>query len=122
MWPDPQWADAMTARRYNPVVEMNDTSSQNTVTRPPNTSQFETLRVSSRALLKENFNESDPFNLPQGHPTIALTENQIYSVLRVVIDETARVFNDMLENMIYRASRLSLESFSAAKQSAKKTA
>ena len=59
-------------------------------------------------MLKEYFAKTDPVELLRGHATIALTEDQISSVLIVVADETARASYDMLENLVYRASRLIL--------------
>ena len=61
----------------------------------------------SRALIKEHFETSERFRLPPGHPVIAFTESQISAIMRVVADETARASYDMLENLVYRASRLS---------------
>ena len=101
-------ADALTAGRYNPIVEVEETSSLSTEPPPRNMGKPETLKVSSRSMLKEYFAKADPVELLRGHATIALTEDQISSVLRVVADETARASYDMLENLVYRASRLSL--------------
>ena len=64
----------------------------------------------SRALLKEHFETSERFRLPPGYPVVAFTESQISAIMRVVSDETARASYDMLENLVYRASRLSLAS------------
>ena len=64
----------------------------------------------SRALIKEHFENSERFRLPPGHPVVAFTESQISAVMRAVADETARASYDMLENLVYRASRLSLAS------------
>ena len=102
-------ADALTAGRYNPMVEVQETSSLSTEPPPRNVGKPEPLKVSSRSMLKEYFAKADPVELLRGHATIALTEDQISSVLRVVADETARASYDMLENLVYRASyRLSL--------------
>ena len=57
----------------------------------------------------------------RGHPTIALTEDQVSSVLRVVADETARASYDMLENLVYRASRLSLNTSVPGRRVSKKS-
>ena len=90
------------------MVEVEETSSLSTEPPPRNVGKPEPLKVSSRSMLKEYFAKADPVELLRGHATIALTEDQISSVLRVVADETARASYDMLENLVYRASRLSL--------------
>ena len=101
-------ADALTSGRYNPLIEVDKASSQSASLPPAPTGKPEPLKVSSRALLKEYFAKTEPVELLRGHSTIALTEDQISSVLRIVADETARASYDMLENLVYRASRLSL--------------
>ena len=46
--------------------------------------------------------------MPQGHPTIALNQEQIGHILRIVADETARASFEMLNSVVIRASQLSL--------------
>ena len=48
-----------------------------------------------------------PLRLSPGHPVIALNQEQIEAVLRVVADETAKASIDML-NVVEKASHLSL--------------
>ena len=93
------------------------------ITEPPPTriGKPRLLKMSSRALLKEYLSQADPVELLRGHATIALTEDQISIVLRVVADETARASYDMLENLVYRASRLSLDTPIPDKRAPKKT-
>ena len=73
----------------------------------------------SPAIIKEHFETSERFRLPPGHPVVAFTESQISAVMRVVADETARASYDMLENLVYRASRLSLASRPGGTKAAK---
>ena len=47
------------------------------------------LSIKSRDLIREYFAETRPINLPQGHPVIMFTQNQMSSVLLIVADETA---------------------------------
>ena len=56
---------------------------------------------SSRPIIKQYSSEVTPFSLPQGHPTIALNESQICSILRVVTNESARASFDMLNSVIH---------------------
>ena len=59
-------------------------------------------------MIKEHFEKRERFRLSRGHPIVAFTESQISTIMRVVADETARASYDMLEKLVYRASRLSL--------------
>ena len=79
------------------------------------------MRVSSRALIKEYFAQNETVNWIQGHPTIAFSQDQISSALRIVADETARASYDMLENLIQRASELRLDPKPSSKKAPKKT-
>ena len=79
------------------------------------------MRVSSRALIKEYFAQSETVNLIQGHPTIAFSQDQISSVLRIVADETARASYDMLANLKQRASELRLDPKPSSKKTPKRT-
>ena len=51
-------------------------------------SRFSDLSGRSRAILKAYFDKAAPIRLPVGHSTVALTEPQIYHLLRVLTDET----------------------------------
>ena len=113
--------DALTSGRYNPLIEVDKVSTQSASLPPDPTGKPEPLKVSSWALLKEYFAKTDPVELLRGHPTIALTEDQISSVLRVVADETSRASYDMLENLVYRASRLSLNTSVPGRRVSKKS-
>ena len=74
------------------------------------------LRTSGRALIKEFFSETEPFNLPKGHPVIAFTEDQISTVLKVVAEETARTTQDAMERLISQVSELSIAPGSSGAQ------
>ena len=59
----------------------------------------------SRAILKEYFDLASPIRLPVGHTTIALTEPQIYHLLRTLTDETLRQSFNTMERMVLDAVR-----------------
>ena len=59
----------------------------------------------SRAILKEYFNEATPVRFPVGHNTIALTEPQMYHLLRILTDETLRRSFTTMERMVIDAVR-----------------
>ena len=46
-----------------------------------------TLTVPGRALLKKYFSEAPPVRLPIGHRTLALSEPQVHTLLKVISDE-----------------------------------
>ena len=71
--------------------------------------EVKVLLPTSRALIKEHFQTNEPFNFPQGHPVIAFTEDQLSSLLKIVADETVRASQDMLEGIIQKTTRLTLE-------------
>ena len=74
------------------------------------------LSINSQELIRTYFEKTPSFNLPQGHPTIALNQEQIGHILRIVADETARASFEMLNSVVIRASQLSLcDSPSASK-------
>ena len=59
----------------------------------------------SRAILKENFDESPSTRFPVGQTTVTFTEPQVYHLLRVLTDETlGRSFSTM-ERMVIDAVR-----------------
>ena len=66
------------------------------------------LSNTSRAIINHYFEETSPIELPRGHPTIALSFDQMQSILRVVADESARASYAMMEDLIERARRLNL--------------
>ena len=59
----------------------------------------------SRAILKEYFDLASPIRLPVGHTTIALTEPQMYHLLRTLTDETLRQSLNTMERMVLDAVR-----------------
>ena len=75
------------------------------------------LRTSGRALIKEFFSESEPFNLPKGHPVIAFTEDQISAVSKVVAEKTARTTQDAMERLISQVNELNISPGSSGAQS-----
>ena len=59
----------------------------------------------SRAILKSYFLETDAFNSPRAHPTIAFIEPQVYHLLRVLSDETLNKSYATMERMVIDAVR-----------------
>ena len=68
------------------------------------------LSGTSRVIIKQCFTETNPICLDPGHPVIALNQDQITSILRIVADESARASFEMLSSVVERASRLNLGS------------
>ena len=68
------------------------------------------LSGTSRVIIKQCFTEVNPICLDPGHPVIALNQNQITSILRIVADESARASFEMLNSVVERASRLNFSS------------
>ena len=89
--------------------ESSDVESAFTTVGLPGVLKGQSLEPTSRALIKEHFQTKEPFNFPQGHPVIAFTEDQLSSVLKIVADETVRASQDMLEGIIQKTRRLTLE-------------
>ena len=83
-------AGALNRTTHCLLPETSDQSSVATPLNPPAGPRDVPLEGRSRALSKEYFAASEALRLPPGHPTIALTEGQISTMLRVVADETAR--------------------------------
>ena len=110
-------AQAITAKTKKPNFGISDSGS----TIGPTTMQGATkntgLRTSGRALIKEFFSETEPFNLPKGHPVIAFTEDQISAVLKVVAEETAKTTQDAMERLISQVNKLNISPGSSGAQS-----
>ena len=66
------------------------------------------LSITSREMIKKCFEGTTTFKLPQGHPVIALNQEQVNCILKAVADETARASFDMLNSVVTRASQLNL--------------
>ena len=103
-------ADALKTVPDCSLPVCSDQSSVATPFDPPPEPRDVPLGGRSRAVIKEHFENSERIRFPPGHPVVAFTESQISAVVRAVADETARASYDMLENLVYRASRLSLAS------------
>ena len=102
-------AEALNYKSRRNDNESSDGESMFTTVGLPETSRGQGLKSSSRALIKEHFQTNETFVLPQGHPVIAFTENQLSSVLKIVADEAVRASQDALEGIIQKTRRLSLE-------------
>ena len=107
-------AEALNPPAQYSLLVASDQSSDVATVKTPEEPKVRPLGGSSRALIKKYFGNNEPERLPPGHPVFAFTEGQLGSVLRVVADETARASYDMLENLVYRASRLSLSTKAGA--------
>ena len=101
-------ADALYAPANSNVFRVCDTTSNTSVDFPETTPRVAQLSASSRALIKEYFEEVTPVTLPAGHSTLALNEGQFSHVLKVVADEAVRSSLKTMESLIQQASRLSL--------------
>ena len=97
---------ALKARTNNHAAGVNDTDAAFLPVGLPSTSRNTLLGPSSRALIKEFFTNSEKFDFPKGHPTVAFTEDQISTVIKVVADETTRSIIGIMESLIQKASRL----------------
>ena len=102
-------AEALNYKSRRNDNESSDGGSMFTTVGLPETSKGQGLKSSSRALIKEHFQTNETFVLPQGHPVIAFTEDQLSSVLKIVADEAVRASQDALEGIIQKTRRLSLE-------------
>ena len=81
------------------------TSKGRTSKKQPEQDELPDLLGRSRAILKEYFEEASPIRLPVGHTTIALTEPQVYNLLRILTDETLRRSFTTTKRMVYDAVR-----------------
>ena len=68
------------------------------------------LSATSRVIIKQCFTETIPICLDPGHPVIALNQEQITSILRIVADGSARASFEILNIVVERASKLNLGS------------
>ena len=102
-------AQALNYKSRRNDNESSDGESMFTTVGLPETSRGQGLKSSSRALIKEHFQTNETFVLPQGHPVITFTENQLSSVLKIVADEAVGASQDPLERIIQKTRRLSLE-------------
>ena len=103
----------LQSRQLN--VESSDAESAFTTVGLPVVSRSQSLKPTSRALIKVHFQTNEHFNFPQGHPVIAFTEEQFSSVLKIVADETVKSSQDMLEGIIQQTRRLTLEATTSNK-------
>ena len=59
----------------------------------------------SRAILKQFFDETPPFSLPVGQPTVAFSEPQLYHLLKTLTNETLSQSFTTMEKMVLGAVR-----------------
>ena len=62
------------------------------------------MSVSGRTLLRRYFCEKDPIELPRGHHTIALTEDQMHTVLKTISDETILSSFHLMKSLLLQAT------------------
>ena len=55
----------------------------------------------SRAILEQFFDETPPFSLPVGHPTMAFSEPQLYHLLKTLTNETLSQSFTTMEKMVF---------------------
>ena len=84
------------------------TSTVYTVNPIPHSIGSKPLSSTSRAIIKQCFEETTPIELLKGHPTVS-TE-QISNILRIFVDEIAGASLEKLNCVVQRVSRLSLHS------------
>ena len=80
-------------------LEPEPSTSRGTGAQPPE------LSGRARAILKTYFDETNAFRLPPGQTTVTFSEPQVYHLLRVLTDETLRMFYSTMERMILDAVR-----------------
>ena len=85
-----------------------DSSNESRTPVPPEPTSPAPLTSSSRLIMKQYFEETNPTYLFPGHPTVVFNQNQVSSILRIVADESARASFEMLNSVVVRASQLSL--------------
>ena len=64
------------------------------------------LSATSRVIIKSRFTETNPICLDPGHPVVALNQEQVTSILRIVAEESARASFEMLNSVVERAGRM----------------
>ena len=101
-------ADVLFAPAQANVFRVSDVASNTSVDFPESAPRVPQLSASGRALIKEYFDEATPIRLSPGHPTLALNEGQVSSLLKVVADEAVKSSLKAMENLVQQASRLSL--------------
>ena len=101
-------AQALNIRSKTPPNHADDSDSAFVPVGLPSSSRSPTLGPSSRALIKEFFSNTERFDFPKGHPTVAFTEDQISSVLKVVADEAVKASCGVMEKLIQKTSELHL--------------
>ena len=97
----------------------DDTSESNVENCPNEPSGSAALSIINREIIKKYFSETKPIYLPQTHPTIALNQNQIGHILRIVAVESARVSYEMMDCILRRASEINLSSANATNATGK---
>ena len=83
-------------------------SNESSTSQQPEVTGPAPLTSSSRLMIKQCFEETNPTYLSPGHPTVVFNQDQISSILRIVADESARASFEMLNSVVQRASRLNL--------------
>ena len=87
-----------------------DSSNESSTPLPSEVTEPAPLTSSSRLMIKQCFEETNPTYLSPGHPTVVFNQDQISSILRIVADESARACFEILNSVVVRASQLSLRS------------
>ena len=88
-----------------------DSSSEPSESHAPAASRPTPLASSSCAIIKQCFTETNPIVLQPAYPTVTFNQEQISSILRIVVDESARASFEILNSVLQRASKLSLHAY-----------
>ena len=64
------------------------------------------LTIKNRDLVRECFTVTIPIRLPPDHATIALNQEQVSTILKLVANESARASFELLNSVVEKASRL----------------
>ena len=91
------------------LVEVSESDgNESTTAEEPKETGTHQLSSSSRALVNHYCQHATAYSLPKYHPTFSLNSEQMQTILRVVADESARASYAMMEDIVKRASRLTL--------------
>ena len=102
-------AEALAPPKTQNITYNSDESDYESTVRVPVAATREApISISSRKIIRKCFAETNPIRLPQGHPTVALNQEQLCQMLKVVADETAKSTFGMMNSLILKASQLSL--------------
>ena len=74
------------------------------------------ISASGRTLLRKYFSENSPVELPNGHSTVAFSESQVDTLLRVMTEETMISSYDMVKELLEKMTLVGMQGRSHTKQ------